>query len=380
MDSLERVRKTIEFQKPDRYPVMHAVLPAAWIKYGDLLYSLIKEYPTYISENNLLLKSTGSSAGYISNFELMQKYMLEDDFIFAEPRTFQFGKVCQTGCQSDEWGCIWEKKDPGIVGQIICHPLNKISFNENSINYLRSIYNFPDPDALWRYDIPSLEQMQKVSNLKYFLVYIGNMFELMQWLFGYEKLLIYFYEKPDLINKLIDLIVDYNIRTFKNFLNYNIHGVVMHDDWGTQQALMISPEMWRKFFKPGYKKIIAKAKEHGLHFHFHTDGNTMEIVEDLIEIGVDVLNPQFSAMNLGKLSSICRGKICIRTDIDRQYILPFASVPEVENYIKMIIELFGTKAGGLILSGEINSDANLENVEKMYDSFEKYGQLEGSKK
>jgi len=375
MNSLDRVNKTIEFKNPDRYPIMHSVLPAAWIKNGDELYSIVKGYPTYLKEDNRFLKTSGSSAGYESNIELMKKYILNDDFIFTEPRTFQFGKVGKTGYQSDEWGCIWEKRDPGIVGQVVYHPLGKRISNLDLEKDMIDDYNFPDPHALWRFDVPSLKEASRASKNKYFLAYIGNLFELLQWLFGYENLLIYLYEKSDLIMKVIDIIIEYNFKTLENLLPYNIHGVVMHDDWGTQKALMINPKMWRKFFKPVYKEIIAKAKECGLHFHFHTDGNTMEIMKDFIEIGIDVLNPQFSSIDLKEVSSICKGNICIRTDIDRQYILPSASEDEVEEYVKKVIKLFGIKSGGLILSGEINSDSNLRNVKRMYHCFEKYGLL-----
>ena len=112
-----------------------------------------------------------------------------------------------------------------------------------------------------------------------------------------------------------------------------------------------------------------------LHSFFHTDGNTIEIIEDLIEIGVDVINPQLSAMDMEKLSDICKGRVCIRTDIDRQHILPYGSKMETREHIKKIIKLFGTKKGGLILSGEINSDTKLENIQEMYESFEHFGIL-----
>jgi len=380
MDSLKRVINTIEFKYPDRYPIMHAVLPAGWMKYGEHLYSILKKYPTYINNSSEGVGAGQASAGYEITGELAEKFVLADDFIFVEPRTYQFGKVGQIGYQSDEWGCIWKKNDPGIAGQVVGHPLTEI-LDYRSTEKLLKTYNFPNPNEYWRYDISLLKKLRKYSKSysKYFLAYIGNLFELLQWLFGYENLLINIHTNPAIVKEFIDRIVDYNIATMKNFYGYSINGVVMHDDWGTQRSLMINPSMWRKYFKSAYKEIIGEAKKLDLHFHFHTDGNTIEIIEDLIEIGVDVINPQLSAIDLEKLSSICRGRVCIRTDIDRQYILPYASPREVEDYIKRIINLFGTDKGGLILSGEINSDAKLENVEKMYMCFEEYGVVNNQK-
>ncbi|MBC7217813.1 MAG: hypothetical protein H5U36_06670 [Candidatus Caldatribacterium sp.] len=381
MDSLERVKRTIEFGRPDRYPIMHAVLPAAWMRYGEKLYSILRKYPTYLHRE--AVEKTGgtgkwrpAAAGYEMSEELMERFVLEDDFVFVEPRTFQYGKPGRSGYQSDEWGCIWRKEDPGLVGQVVVHPLAKI-VEEGLDDKALEAYNFPDGSAYWRYDYPFLKAQEQFAyeSRKYFLAYIGNLFELMQWLVGFENLMIAFHERPTFVFKLIDKIVEYSLETLREFAKYNIQGVSMNDDWGTQRSLMIDPNMWRKYFKPAYKTIFQEAKERGLHVHFHTDGNTIEIIEDLIEIGVDVINPQLSAIDLERLSKIVKGRVCIRTDIDRQYILPQASRTEVREYVKHVIELLGTKDGGLILCGEINQDAKLENVEEMYRSFEEYGYL-----
>ena len=73
------------------------------------------------------------------------------------------------------------------------------------------------------------------------------------------------------------------------------------------------------------------------------------------------------------MSYLCKGRVCIRTDIDRQYLLPYGSTEEVRKYIIKIVDLFGIDNGGLIFCGEINSDAKLENIEEMYKCFEEYG-------
>ena len=379
MNSVERVTKTIEFGSPDRFPIMHAVLPAAWLKYKDSLHSILKKYPSYLNnglKNGDLTKSGQASAGYDTGEEIARQYVIEDDFIFIGPRSYQYGPNAQKGFQSDEWGCIWEKEDPGIAGQVIYHPLSGYINNETNRDSINN-YNFPDPDALWRYDVPFLTKQKEYSKKhgKYFLAYLGNLFELLQWLFGFENLMTGFYTEKKKIYKILKKITNFNIRTMKNLSKYNIKGVIMNDDWGTQNSLMINPDTWREFFKPAYKEIISESKNLNLHSFFHTDGNTIEIIEDLIEIGVDVINPQLSAMDMEKLSDICKGRVCMRTDIDRQHILPYGSKIEVRGYVRRVIELFGTKKGGLILSGEINSDTNLENIEEMYKSFEKYGVL-----
>ena len=112
---------------------------------------------------------------------------------------------------------------------------------------------------------------------------------------------------------------------------------------------MIDPVLWRKYFKPVYKDFVNAVKKRGLNTDFHSDGNVTKILDDLLEIGINVLNVQLSAMDIDVVSDICRGRVCIRTDIDRQHLLQFGSTDDVRNYVRNLIEKFGTKDGGLIL-------------------------------
>jgi len=136
---------------------------------------------------------------------------------------------------------------------------------------------------------------------------------------------------------------------------------------------MIRPELWRRIFKPYYKKIFKAVHSNNRHVLFHSDGYTMDIVTDLIEIGVDIFNPQFSGMDLARLATITGGKMCILADIDRQYILPEGKPKEVKEYVKCVFYLFARREGGFIFRGWIiDKDTPLENVETMYKAYEKY--------
>jgi uroporphyrinogen-III decarboxylase len=371
MTSRERVIRAIEFKCPDRVPVMHAVLPAAWYKYGEDLAKILSRYPRDIASrlNKSDISKSPASAGYKYSEELSEKWIFADDFVYLEPRSFQYGTPGKSGDSTDEWGCTWRKIDPGIVGQVIKSPLEDWDNIKN--------YQFPDPLAYWRFNIPEIERTVSYAQHrdKYIIAYCGNLFELLQWIRDYVPLMIDIMENRDRVKFLIEKIVDYNLRTLEFWLKYPIDGILFQDDWGTQRQLIINPKTWRELFKPYYKKLFDTVHSSGRHIHFHTDGYTIDIIPDLIEIGVDVLNPQFSAMNLEDLAKIVAGRVCIRSDIDRQYILPKATPEEVDLYVKRVIELFGSNNGGFIAMGEINSDSKLENIEAMYEAFEKYGRL-----
>ena len=114
--------------------------------------------------------------------------------------------------------------------------------------------------------------------------------------------------------------------------------------------------------------------DYNAYVYFHSDGYIIDIIPSLYEIGVDVLNPQFSCHRLEELADAVRGKMCILSDVDRQYVLPRGTPEDVEAYVKKIIDIFGYgNNGGLIGRGEVNIDVPLENVEAMYKAFVTYG-------
>jgi hypothetical protein len=114
--------------------------------------------------------------------------------------------------------------------------------------------------------------------------------------------------------------------------------------------------------------MFSKVKAAGLDVWFHSDGNILEILPDLIELGVDVLNCQASVMEMDRLRRFA-GSVCFRTDIDRQHVLPYVSPGEVKRYIDQLFQDLGTPEGGIVACGEISEDVPLENIRAMYEAF-----------
>lgn len=142
------------------------------------------------------------------------------------------------------------------------------------------------------------------------------------------------------------------------------------DDFASQEGLMLSPQLWRKFYKPWDKKIIETAKSHGLLVCFHICGNCTEVLPDLVEMGVDILDPvQTSArnMDLAELKKNFGKDLCFHGGLDIQGFLPSAKPRQVTERVKRIKELFEGQ-GGLILgpSHYITPDTPTENILAMY--------------
>jgi uroporphyrinogen decarboxylase len=197
-------------------------------------------------------------------------------------------------------------------------------------------------------------------------------FEQMQQLRGMENLFMDLAYRSKEVYRLKDDLLEFNLRWIEKWLQYEYDGLHFADDWGSQNSLLVDPDFWRDFFSPAYKAIFDKVTGTGVDIHFHSDGYIIDIILDLIDIGINVLKCRATVMGLDVLQRNFAGKICFRTDLDRQKIMKFGTPQEVREHIIDVFEHFGTKSGGIIACGQIGPDAPLMNIKAMYDKFMNY--------
>lgn len=343
MNSRERVLAAVNLDRPDRAPIRHLLsVPAALIKHRGKLVSILKKYP--------------------------------DDFgtlVSRIPLPKELGPESRKGLHKDEWGITWKSTMNGLFGHVYEPPIKTWDDLDN--------YGFPplpsprEIERMARY-VSEHKKRGYPAELSFNPRGYGCYFEKMWQLRGLRNLMVDFMKRPKELYEFADRLQGYIMDFLEAVLVAKPDIIVSQDDWGSQKGLMVRPEFWREFFKPRYKEMFKQVRDHGAHLYFHSDGFIMDIVPDLIEVGVDVLNPQFSCHELAELGEVTRGKVCIASDIDRQYILPRGKPEEVETYVERVIDIFGYgNDGGLMLMGEINVDTPLENVKAMYRAFRCYG-------
>ena len=335
MTSRERVLKAIRFEKPDRIPIKNCALPAAFYKHGQALVDLLnKKYP---HDFGPLCHSIPPKENLPPEYRLGEHY--------------------------DGWGTLWHNEQEGMHGQVLKVPLDDWS----------KLKSFKLPPLPKQEDVLKNKEAVKKHKEEYFYLGgpygLGNLFERLQFLRGYENLMFDFMEKPKEIYELMNLLTDYMVEGTKLALLLEPDCIRYGDDWGTQLQLIINPREWRHFFKPRYKKLFDICHNGGAYTYFHSDGMITEIIPDFIEIGLNILNPQFSCMDLKKLAEMTKKKLVISSDIDRQYILPFGTPEEVKEYVRNVIKIFDARNGGFIGRGEIGKDVPIENAEAMYSAF-----------
>ncbi|MCG3179107.1 MAG: hypothetical protein BIFFINMI_01438 [Phycisphaerae bacterium] len=307
--------KAMTYQRPSRIPVSVGILPSAWMKYRDALRELVRSHP------DLFNGKTGP-----------------DDYNQVWRESYRAGD------HVDAWGCVWSNVHEGREAIVTGHPLPR------------------------REDIRTLVMPAEDDNMPH-----GFMYLRLADLRGFEEVMVDFAEEPPELQRLIDIVLQYNLRQVELRLAQSGPGEMVHfgDDLGMQTSLPISPAKWRKYLKPCYAAIYGRVRQAGHPVYMHTDGHIHEIIPDLVECGVQVVNPQVRANGLENLSAVCKGKVCVDLDLDRQ-LFPFATPDQIDRHIEQCVRTLGSPQGGLWLKAEIDDGVPLENVEAVFRGLEKY--------
>jgi uroporphyrinogen decarboxylase len=240
----------------------------------------------------------------------------------------------------NEWGYRLESLGDGTMG----HPV-------------RPLYLELPPSEDIR--VPPLREDERMSAVSAFLQRCGDRYRLASLdlsgftvytlLRGFENSMQDFLLNPEGFTALMDRIIDFECELMRLAAQYGFHGIHFADDWGTQNGLMISPNLWRKLFKPRYARQFALAHQLGLHTWFHCCGKFDLIVEDFHEIGADVINiSQPNVVDVAEVSTRLRGRQCFMVPISYQTVSIQGTPAEIQAEARRLYNLLGTPAGGFV--------------------------------
>lgn len=274
-----------------------------------------------------------------------------------------FGQSGKKGSWIDYWGCIWECGEDGVKGEV----KKPLLVEWSDLDVFR-----PPMDVLDEADLSTVNDQYKNSNK--FMVHMWGLepFQRMQYLRGTETLFMDLADGEKEVLKLRDLVHEFYLKEVELWVNTAVDAIHIDDDWGTQQAMLISPGLWREFFKPLYKDYCDLAHSKGKYVIMHSDGFIMDIIPDLVEIGVNAINAQLDCMNIEKLAELYHGKMAFWGGFDRQYLLPFGTEDEVRYEVRRIAGTF-LKYGRTGIIGQCFRDkgAKDKNVSAVYDEWSK---------
>ncbi len=181
---------------------------------------------------------------------------------------------------------------------------------------------------------------------------------------------------PDLANYHLDRITDIRCKMAQKYAESGVDILHVGDDVATQLDMMISPKLWRQYIKPRLNKVINSARRINpeITVDYHSDGNIQTIIPELIEVGVDILNPiQPECMDPIEIKRKYGDRLSFRGTIGTQSTMPFGTPEEVEMVCKKMIEEVG-KSGGFILAPThmLEPEVPWENIEAMIGAIKKY--------
>jgi uroporphyrinogen decarboxylase len=271
----------------------------------------------------------------------------------------------------DPWGCVRVKPPGSHYFDQLQFPLaGEISFSDIVK------YPWPDPDdpGWTRHLRPRLQWIREHTDCAAVVATPAPFVHLSQYLRGFQDWFMDFVLNPKRLEALFDAILEVNLQVCRHILKavgQEVDVVLTSDDLGTQSGLQVSPDHYRKYIHPRLKKYLRQIHDLSpAKVLFHSCGSLTAIIEDLIEAGVDILNPvQVAAVGMDprELKKRYGGRLAFWGAIDSQRVLPFGSVEDVRKEVERRIEELG-EGGGYVLGAvhNIQPDVPPENIVAMY--------------
>jgi uroporphyrinogen decarboxylase len=375
MNSRERVIKALNHEEPDRVPIdFGGILASINIySYEDLLELvgipsgggdeiISREWSNVPRPSEKLLKLWGVDfrrvhLGGPDQFE---------PIIDVEEQTF-----------IDEWGLTWKRF--GRYNEFVNPPLRGKEVKDVLA------YTFPDPTDPGRFRGVEAEARRLYDETGYAVVAGHSMFgcfELGCWLCGFDYFMEQMVMNKNFVLTFFERVLEVQKEIFGRYLDLvgpYVQMIETADDLGTQRSSMISPRMYRELIKPFHKEYLQfiKSKVPHAKIFMHSCGAIFDLIPDLIDNGVDILNPiQPTAKNMEawRLKDTFGDQLTFHGGIDVVDVLPKQRPDEVAAYVKTKMEIMG-QGGGYILaaSHNVQDDTPVENVVAMYRAGQKFG-------
>jgi len=354
MKHRDRVLMALQHEAPDRCPMQISFTP---------------EFAARLRQD--LLHKTGAAHnphGGGNTYELERA--LDEDMLLTSVGWANC-YYQEPGDYTDEWGIGWKQCEyttrfgKGSYTEMVHHPLAEDTALEN--------YRPPDPSRSELYEDAAHTVRQFKDDYWIVGVTVTTIFECAWALRGLEQMLTDFALHPEIAERILDIPYRYHLAAAKRLVEMGVDMVWTGDDVGGQHNMIISPQSWRQFLKPRMANFIAalKAINPQLKVAYHSDGVITPIIPELIEIGVDVLNPiQPASMDPVQLKRQYGDKVCFWGSIDEQYTLPLGTPEEVRREVEDRLKTVG-KNGGLILAPthHVQLDTPMENFWAMHKAI-----------
>jgi uroporphyrinogen decarboxylase len=372
MTSRERVLAAMMGQEPDRVPL---VLWGSYYTLNDDTYLNMLKHLDLGEPVPPFRKKMPRNSNYYDD-RVLDRLGADARYIWSG--FTDLGGARMDGDRLDAWGVQWERRGPNITSTGF--PLAEATIEEVEA------YSWPDPARYFDFDL--IENRLATLKRDYPTHAVGaravnsyGPFEQASELRGRENLFLDTVMQPELAQRIIDKCTDVIVRGQEVYLDRVGNDIdffeIPGDDYGTNKTLMFSPDTFRTKIKPALARIIRSVKDYrsDLPVVFHSDGAIAEIIPDLIEVGLDVLNPlePLPATDWPAIKHTYGEQLCFMGGVDIKEAMT-GPVEGVIEDVKKRISIFGPGGGYIMTSANhLQTDVPPENIVAMFDAGRQFG-------
>jgi uroporphyrinogen decarboxylase len=313
----------------------------------------------------------------------IREVFLSSTRLDLEKRFADWTQALPSGCEINEWGV-------GMLRGKTTHFFKMLGPLAGRFT-MENIEALPFPDFLEDYRWEGLQARVEALKQRDFVTMSGiygdseigadtaantpafiDIFESSWYLCGLDEMLMAMYSEPELAEALLERMTVFKEEIARRWARAGVDVLVYGDDVGAQTNMMMSGSLWRKLLKPRLRRVIDAAKRENpdVVIFYHSDGDIRQIIPDLIEVGVEILNPiQPECMDPEEIARLYGEKLSFWGTVGTQTTFPFGGADDVRRVCQRMVETVG-KRGGLILAPThlLEPDVPFENVEAFFES------------
>ena len=334
MTSKELVKRTLEFRNTDgRVPRDLWTLPWATERYPDTMRRLNEDF------------------GW--DFTCVQPVYAQKEISTGDPYA--------VGESTDSWGCRFTNINPGAIGEVKTPLVRTDDWSDAG--------NVHIPEEWLTFDPQQVNAWCAGHNEKFLMTpTLARPFERLQFIRTTEELYVDLMDPPAGMLAFMEKMHDFYCRLIERWAQTDVDAISFMDDWGAQTDLLISPQMWDTYFRPMYRDYIDIAHRYGKKAFMHSDGHTLRIIPKLIDLGLDAMNAQLFCMGVENLRPF-RGKITFWGEIDRQHLLPYGTLQQIDDAVQSVYDTLW-QDGGCTAQCEFGPGGKPENVLRVYEKWQ----------
>lgn len=338
--------RTVRMTNPERIPYRIAITQSSWESLGQELEDIMLRHPR--TWPNFRKGSVDWGAMKPNDFQDPER-----DYV-------------------DVWGSVWRTTVAGNTGTVVEPVLPDLSrLDEIDIPTIGNCNGGIHP-VDWMDAAERVKRARANGGLAQGGLDHGYHMLRLEYIRGFENLMMDLVEEPPEFLRLVDIVHDLNKQAVQRWIDLGVEVVGLPEDLGSQTASIIGPTYFKKWVTPYHKELHAMAHDAGCLTTFHCDGAIMDVADQILEIGPDVFNPQDLANGVDNLRNVFKGRLCINLDFDRQKNLPFGTPKDIRDLLEYEVRTLGSPNGGLMVTVDGRGAIPPENLEALVSGLEEF--------